>query len=142
MIQLNHLTIAGNLTRDPQVRVLASGNSVANFGIANSRRFKSGDDHREETVFLDCEAWGRTAELLGQYFTKGKPIIVEGRLKQDTWEDRQTGQKRHKILLAVDRVHFVPDGRRSTNQDSADHPDVLAPATAPTPTAGDDEPPF
>lgn len=150
-ISLNHLTIAGNLTRDPQIRFLANERCVASFGIANSRRYKSGNETKEETLFLDCEAWGQTGEHIGKYFVKGKPIIVEGRLRMDTWADKESGKPRSKPVLVVDRFHFVPDGKgkpegaaaagdaAATPAPSAATPPSSAPAA---PAASDDEPPF
>lgn len=146
-IGLNHTTIAGNLTRDPQVRFLANERCVASFGLANSRRYKSGTETKEDTLFLDCEAWGQTAEHLGKYFTKGKPIIVEGRLRLDTWTDKETSKPRSKILLVVDRFHFVPDGKgRGESAPATTAGETAPPAAAPAPSAGAasalDEPPF
>ena len=147
-IALNHLTIAGNLTRDPQLRFLANERCVANFGLANNRRFSSDGEQREEVVFLDCEVWGKTAELIGKYFTKGKPIIVEGRIKQETWTDRKDGTKRSKLLVLVEKFHFVPDGKRdqaATMADSGEAGATTGPApaaAAPSSAVDADEPPF
>jgi single-strand DNA-binding protein len=158
-INLNHLTLAGNLTRDPQIRFLAGDRCVASFGVANSRRYKTaGGETKEETLFLDCEAWGKTGEHIGRYFMKGKPIIVEGRLRQDTWTDKETNKPRSKSVLVVERFHFVPDGKGKADGDAAEPPappqppanvehSEDAPAPAPgtpprTPAPGDDEPPF
>ena len=79
MIGINHITIAGNLTRDPQTRFLADQRAVANFGLACNRRDKVDGQMREQVTFVDCDCWGRTAETISKYFKKGKPIIVEGR---------------------------------------------------------------
>lgn len=144
-VTLNHLSIAGNLTRDVQIRFLANERCVASFGIANSRKFKSGGETREETVFLDCEAWGETAERIGKFFAKGKPVILEGRLKQETWIDKKDGTKRSKLLLSVKEFHFVPDGKRDhAASDTTADAGETAPARAPAPaaTGDDDEPPF
>lgn len=147
-ISLNHLTIAGNLTRDPQIRFLANERCVASFGLANSRRYKSGNETKEETLFLDCEAWGQTGEHIGKYFTKGKPIIAEGRLRMDTWTDKDSGKPRSKPVLVVDRFHFVPDGKgKPEGAAAAPAGDAAAtatpaPAASPAPARADDEPPF
>jgi len=145
-ISLNHLTIAGNLTRDPQIRFLANERCVASFGMANSRRYKSGNETKEETLFLDCEAWGQTGEHIGKFFAKGKPIIVEGRLRMDTWTDKETGKPRSKPVLVVDRFHFVPDGKGKA-EGAAPAGDAApsassAHATGPSPAPSNDEPPF
>src|SRR5271155_5711196 len=83
----NKVILMGNLTRDPQLKYLPSQTAVAEFGLAMNRKFKSasGED-REEVTFVDCAAFGRTGEVINQYFQKGKPIFIEGRLKYDQWE--------------------------------------------------------
>lgn len=135
-LSYNHTTLAGNLTRDVQLRFLANEKSVASFTVASSRRYIVGDDQREDSLFLDCEAWGRTGEVIAKHFTKGKPILVAGRLRQDTWADKETGKNRAKLVLVVSEFAFVPDGRR---QGDPAHP---APADTPAPAPTDDEPPF
>jgi len=109
MANYNKVLLMGNLTRDPQLRYIPSTNTpVVDFGIAVNRRFKSasGED-REETTFVDCSAFAKTAELINQYFNKGKPIFVEGRLKLDQWEDKQGGGKRSKLSVVVEGFQFV-----------------------------------
>lgn len=121
---LNKVMVAGNLTRDPEIRFLDSGPkkiAVCNFGIAINRKYKKDDKLCEEVTFLDCEAWGRTAELIGQYCTKGKPVFVEGRLKLDTWEDKD-GAKRSKIKVVADNVQFL--GSKPKEEGEADTPTV------------------
>ena len=100
---INALIIGGNLTRDPQLKLLANDNAVASFGIANSRKRKAGTDQVEDVVFLDCEAWGKTAEMIAKWFTKGKPILCEGRLKQETWPD---GRPVYTIPLCLSMMVF------------------------------------
>jgi single-strand DNA-binding protein len=112
----NRSIIAGNLTRDPQTRFLANEKCVCSFTVANTRRFTVAGEKREETAFVDCEAWGKTAEIIGRFFTKSKPILVEGRLKQDNWDDKDTGKKRSKLVVVVDSFDFVPDGKRDTTE--------------------------
>jgi len=83
-LNLNKVILAGNLTRDPQVRFFANERAVADFGLAVNRKFKTNDgQQKEEVTFVDIECWGRTAELVGQYLTKGRPAYIEGRLKLD-----------------------------------------------------------
>src|SRR5271170_3348755 len=108
MASFNKVLLMGNLTRDPQLKYLPSQTAVAEFGIACNRRFKSaqGED-REEVTFVDCAAFGKTGELINQYFTKGKPIFIEGRLKLDQWEDKQGGGKRSKMSVVVENFQFV-----------------------------------
>lgn len=108
MANFNQVILMGNLTRDPQLRYTQTQQSVCDFGIAVNRKFKSqSGEEREEVTFVDCTAWGKTAELINQYFTKGKPIFVQGRLKLDTWEDKQGGGKRSKLSVVVENFQFV-----------------------------------
>lgn len=148
-LNYNKVIIAGNLTRDPQLRFLANERAVANFGLAVNRRYKGGDgEMKEETAFIDCEAWGRTAELVGQYLAKGRGALVEGRLRMDSWEDKQTGQKRSKLLVSADTVQFTDSAPRGEGGSRASGQDERADgASAPSlPPSGaapvDDEPPF
>ena len=108
MANFNKVFLMGNLTRDPQMKFLANQTPVTEFGIAVNRRFKSqsGED-REEVNFFDCTAWSKQAELINQYFTKGKPIFIEGRLKYDSWEDKQGGGKRSKVTIVVENFQFI-----------------------------------
>jgi single-strand DNA-binding protein len=146
----NRVTLAGNLTRDPQVRFFANERAVADFGLAINRRFKTPDgQQKEETTFVDVEAWGRTAELVGQYLTKGSPCFIEGRLRLDSWDDKKTGEKRSKLKVVADSVQFLGTrGDRAPGTEGAPaaeggeaaaRPAPVRPAPAP---AGDDEPPF
>lgn len=103
----NKVFLMGNLTRDVEVRQLPSGGSVANIGLAVNRRFKTQDGQaREETTFVDCEAWGRTAEVMAQYLAKGRPVFIEGRLRLDTWQDKDGGN-RSKLKVVVENFQFV-----------------------------------
>jgi len=108
MANYNKVLLMGNLTRDPQLKYLPSQMAVVEFGIAVNRRFRtqSGED-REEVNFIDCSAWGKTGENINKYFQKGKPIFVEGRLKYDSWEDKQGGGKRSKLTVVVENFQFV-----------------------------------
>lgn len=105
----NKVILMGNLTRDPEMRVLPSNMPVASFGLAVNDRFKNKqtDQWEERPNFIDCEAFGRTAENIGKFFSKGKPIFIEGKLRLDQWEDRQSGQKRSKLKVVVDTFQFV-----------------------------------
>src|SRR3954449_4589368 len=108
MASYNKVILMGNLTRDPQMKYLPSQTAVTEFGLACNRKFKTqaGED-KEEVTFVDCTAFGRTGEVINQYFTKGKPIFIEGRLKYDQWEDKQGGGKRSKITVVVENFQFV-----------------------------------
>src|SRR3954462_4888453 len=108
MASYNKVILMGNLTRDPQMKYLPSQTAVTEFGLACNRNFKTqaGED-KEEVTFVDCTAFGRTGEVINQYFTKGKPIFIEGRLKFDSWEDKQGGGKRSKITVVIENFQFV-----------------------------------
>lgn len=103
MASFNRVVLVGNLTRDPELRSTPSGATVAAIGLAvNERRKDQGGNWIEETSFFDVDVWNRSAEVLRDYTTKGSPILVEGRLKQDVWE--QDGQKRYKVKIVADRI--------------------------------------
>ena len=108
MSSFNKVMLMGNLTRDPQVKHLPSNTVVADFGLACSRRYRTatGED-REEATFVDCSAFGRQAEVISQFCKKGKPLFIEGRLKFDSWDDKQTGAKRSKLSVVVENFQFV-----------------------------------
>jgi len=108
MASLNKVLLIGNLTRDAELRVTPKGTSVAQFGLAVNRKFKKDDNtDGEEVTFVDIEAWGKQAELVAKYLTKGSPAMVEGRLKFDQWEDKQSGQKRSKLKVILENVQFL-----------------------------------
>ncbi|MEY2715081.1 MAG: single-stranded DNA-binding protein [Planctomycetota bacterium] len=110
MPSYNKVLLMGNLTRDVQLKSLPSGQPVAEIGLAINRKFKTKDGQdREEVTYVDCECWGPRAEVIAKYFSKGKPIFVEGRLKLDSWEDKD-GQKRSKMRVVIDDFQFV-EGR-------------------------------
>ena len=109
MANLNKVMIIGNLVADPDVRTTPRGNSVTELRLAVNR-VSSGPnegERREETTFLDVTCWGRTAEIAGQYLAKGRPVFIEGRLQQDVWEDKQTGQKRSKIRIVAENMQLL-----------------------------------
>jgi single-strand DNA-binding protein len=104
---LNKVILMGNLTRDVELRHLPnSNNAVGTFGLAINRRFKTAEgEQREEVTFVDCDAWGKTAEIMSQYLRKGRPVLIEGRLRLDTWE--KEGQKHSKLKVVVESFQFV-----------------------------------
>ncbi len=108
MANFNRVFLMGNLTRDVELKYTPSNQAVANIGLAVNRRYKTKDtgEQREETTFVDCEAWGRTAEVMNQYLAKGRPVFIEGRLKLDTWQD-QNGGNRSKLKVVVENFQFV-----------------------------------
>jgi single-strand DNA-binding protein len=108
MASFNKVILMGNLTRDVELRHTPGNNAVANIGLAVNRRWKTPEgETREETTFVDCEAWGKTAEMMAQFFSKGRPVMVEGRLKMDTWQDKESGANRTKLKVVVENFHFV-----------------------------------
>jgi single-strand DNA-binding protein len=108
MASFNQVILLGNLTRDPQLKYLPSQTAVVEFGLACNRKFKgqNGED-REEVTFVDCAAFGKQAEVLNQYCTKGKPLFIQGRLKYDSWEDKQGGGKRSRITVVIENFQFI-----------------------------------
>lgn len=105
-MNFNKVLIGGNLTRDVEIRQ-AGSSSVGSFGLAINHRFRTKEgEAREDTTFVDCEAWGKTAETMAQYLRKGRPVFIEGRLKLEQWEDKDGG-KRSKMKVVVDSFQFV-----------------------------------
>ncbi len=109
MASFNKVILLGNLTRDPQVRYTPSGTAVAEIGLAVNRYWfdKQSNSRREETTFVDVTLWGRDAEVAGEYLAKGRPVLIEGRLQLDTWDDKQTGQKRTKLRVVGERMQLL-----------------------------------
>lgn len=107
MASLNKVLLIGNLTRDPDVRMMTNGRPVCNFGLALNRSFKDAEGNRkEETTFVDVESFGPRAEAIGRFFTKGRAIFIEGRLKLDQWESKE-GEKRSALRIVLDSFEFV-----------------------------------
>ncbi len=111
MTNFNRVILAGNMTRDPELASTPSGASVCKFGLAVNRTWndRQTNERREESTFVDCTAWARQAEVINQYFSKGKPILVEGRLAFDSWTSPE-GQKRSKLYVVVEKFEFVGGG--------------------------------
>lgn len=108
MANFNRVFLMGNLTRDVELRSISSGQQVAQIGLAVNRRWVGQDgEQREEVTFVDCEAWGKTAETMAKYLAKGRPVFIEGRLKLDTWQDKESGQNRSKMKVVVETFQFV-----------------------------------
>ena len=124
MSSFNKVILMGNFTRDPELRQTQSGTSVCRFSIAVNRSYNSQDGStRDETCFVEVDSFGRTAENIAKFFSKGRPILIEGRLRQDSWEDKQTGQKRTKLLVVLERFEFVGSSRdqQSGGYDGGDY---------------------
>jgi single-strand DNA-binding protein len=108
MANLNKVMLIGNLTRDPEIKYTPKGTAIAAFGIAVNRNYTTDTgEKREEVTFVDLEAYARVAEIIGEYCKKGRPIFVEGRLKLDTWDDKQSGQKRSKMKVVVETMQLL-----------------------------------
>lgn len=155
MANLNKVMLIGNLTRDPEVKYTPKGTAVADIGLAVNRVFNSeAGERREETTFVDVVLWGRTAEVVGQYCKKGNPIFIEGRLQLDTWDDKQTGQKRSKLRVVGEGIqllgarqgggggggsHHDEEGGGGSHRPAPSRP---ARSEAPAPPPSDDDIPF
>ncbi len=108
MANLNKVMLIGNLTRDPELRHTPSGKVVSELGLAINRTWSNDQGQKqEETTFVDVSVWGRQAEVIQQYVTKGSPIYIEGRLQLDTWDDKTTGQKRSKMRVVCENFQFI-----------------------------------
>jgi single-strand DNA-binding protein len=110
MASLNKVILLGNLTRDPELRYTPSGTPVSSFGLAINRRYRQGDERKEEVCFIDIVAFSRQAEIAGEYLKKGQLALVEGRLQWRTWEG-QDGQKRSKHEVVAEMIHLMPRTR-------------------------------
>ena len=139
-LNLNRVLLAGNLTRDPEVRTTSGSKVVAKFTLAMNRKFKDANGElKDDATFVDVEAWGKTGELVGQYLKKGSGCFIEGRLKLDSWDDKETGAKRSKLTVVADNVQFTDSKveRQATTSATAATPDNSASGGA-----SNDEPPF
>jgi single-strand DNA-binding protein len=143
-LTINNVVLAGNLGQDPQVRFLANEKAVCSFSLAVNRRWKDKDGQQQEkTTWVPIEAWGRTAELCGQYLQKGSTAVVIGHLEEDSWDDKETGKKRTKLKLVADQVQFAsPKSEKKEPQAGEAEPAPSRPARPAPAAGGDDEPPF
>jgi single-strand DNA-binding protein len=109
MASFNRVILVGNLTRDPEVKYTTGGTAVAEIGMAVSRQWfdQKSNERKEETTFVDVTLWGRQAEVAGEYLSKGRPVLIEGRLQLDTWEDKQSGQKRSKLRVVGEQMQML-----------------------------------
>lgn len=152
MANFNKVILVGNLTRDPELRYTPKGMAIAKLGVAINRSWTSDTgEKKEETTFVDVDVFGRTAENVGQYLRKGSSLLVEGRLRLDTWEDKQTNQKRSKLGVVAEFVQFLGSPRgaggdgvpAATPAPARPAPPPAAPAAEPeVPPQEDDDVPF
>jgi single-strand DNA-binding protein len=138
MANLNRVLLIGNLTRDPEVRYTPKGTAVADIGLAVNRIYSAEDgEKKEETTFVDVTLWGRQAEVAGQYLKKGRPVFIEGRLQLDTWDDKQTGQKRSRLRVVSENMQLLgsrPESEGSPSPGAVRRgPGPSAPAQKPEP---------
>ena len=133
MASFNKVIIAGNLTRDPEMRYTPKGTAVVRFGLATNRKWKTETGElKEEVTFVDIDAFGRQAEVIAQYMKKGRPLLVEGRLKLDEWEDKNTHQKVSKLRVVLESFTFIDSNRSdATSGDAQRTRTGAAPAAAP-----------
>jgi single-strand DNA-binding protein len=150
MASFNKVILLGNLTRDPEVRYTPKGTAVTDLGLAVNRTYTADNgEKREEVTFVDVTFWGRTAEVAGEYLKKGRPVFVEGRLQLDSWDDKQSGQKRTKLKVIGENMQMLgaPRGGGSGGGDEESSGGSRASRPAPPPKTApsapdDDEIPF
>ena len=134
MANFNKVILAGNLTRDPEMRYTPKGAAVVRITLAINRNYTTETgERREEVSFVEVEAWGKQAETISKYMKKGRPFLVEGRLKQDTWEDKNTHQKQSKLKVVLESFSFIDSrgpGADSDNSETAARRPAAAPAAA------------
>ncbi len=128
MASFNKVILVGNLTRDPELRYTPKGTAVAKLGLAVNRVWRNeAGEKKEEATFVDIDAFGQQAETICQYVKKGSPLLVEGRLRLDQWDDKQTGQKRSRLGVVLEGFQFLGGGTRSG--------ETATPGSAPAPAA-------
>lgn len=157
MANFNKVLLMGNLTRDPEVRYTPKGTAIAKLGLAVNERYTTAEgEQKETTTFVDVDVFGKQAETISQYLSKGSPIFIEGRLRLDTWDDKESGQKRSKLKVICDRFQFIgaprgggnaefrdqpPSGGSASRRPAASQP-VSQPVEEPMPGDADDNIPF
>lgn len=131
MASFNKVILVGNLTRDPELRYTPKGTAIAKIGLAVNRVWTSETgDKKEEVTFVDVDVFGRTAENVAQYMRKGSPMLVEGRLRLDQWDDKQTGQKRSRLGVVGEVIQFLGSARGAEGGGSPTPSRSAGPATA------------
>ena len=136
MASFNQVLLIGNLTRDPELRYTPKGMAIAKFGLAVNRTWKTETgESKEEVTFIDIDAFGRQAETIGQYLKKGRPVFIQGRLRLDQWDDKQTGQKRSKLGVVLENFQFIggprPEGEADSPRTSRSAAAAASPAAPP-----------
>lgn len=148
MASFNKVILAGNLTRDPELRYTPKGTAIAKLALAMNRRWTGEDGQtKEEVTFVDIDAFGKQAETISQYLRKGGGLLLEGRLKLDQWDDKQTGQKRSRLGVVLEQFTFLgtgkPEGATPTGAPGAPvpRPSTNRPTSAPRSTTGESDGP-
>jgi single-strand DNA-binding protein len=152
MASFNKVILVGNLTRDPEVRYTPKGSAVCDLGLAVNRQYSlENGEKREEVTFVDVVLWARLAEIAGEYLKKGRPVLIEGRLQLDSWDDKQSGQKRSKLRVIGETMQLLgsrPGGGGGSEADeamggggdrSSSRPKSSAPPPRSAPAAPDDD---
>jgi single-strand DNA-binding protein len=142
MLELNKVLLVGRLTADPELRYTQTGTAVASLRVATDHRI---DKDRKETLFIGVTAWGKLGELTNEYFRKGSAIYIEGRLRLETWEDRNGGGKRERIVIVAERVQFAETKKEAEARGGAkseDGPEYDEPPTSSAPRNTTDDLPF
>ena len=145
MASFNKVILLGNLTRDPEVRYTPKGTAVTELGMAVNRVYTAENgEKREDTTFVDVTLWGRTAEIAGEYLKKGRPVLIEGRLQLDTWDDKQSGQKRSKLKVIGEGLQLLggrPGGGGGGDDEGGSRPSSrpAPPPKAAAPSEPDDD---
>jgi len=141
MASLNRVLLIGNLTRDPEVRYTPKGTPVAEIGLAVNRVIPGSEEgeRREEVTFVDVTLWNRQAELAEQYLKKGRAVFIEGRLQLDTWDDKQTGQKRSRLRVVAENLQFLDSRRDAEGSAPASSPPAQR-RTTPSPPPSREKP--
>jgi len=130
MASFNKVMLMGNLTRDPELRYTSNGSAVTSFGLAVNRKFKQGDEWKDDVCFVDITVWGKQGENCAEYLSKGRPAFIEGFLKFSTWES--DGQKRNKLEVVANTVQFLGSRGDSSGENSGEQ----------TPKPDEDDVPF
>jgi len=139
MASFNKVILLGNLTRDPEMRVTANDLAIAQIGLAVNRQYKTRDgERREETTFVDVDAFGRDAETLSRYLKKGDPLMLEGRLKLNQWEDSE-GKKQSKLRVVLERFQFIGGGRADNSGSGNDGYEQSSPPRNSAPSQSSDD---
>ena len=128
MSDVNTVVLMGNLTRKPELRYTPKGTGIADFGLASNRRYRQGDDVKEEVCFVDVTVFGSTADAVVKHLDKGRKVLVEGRLQYRSWET-EVGQKRSKLEVVAERVNFLPQGNKNgtgEGNDAGDREEAVA----------------